>query len=110
MAAALVLVAVPVVVSVEQGHSTREQPAIDGDRCRALIRHAVSSQVKPSYTVKAVLLRSRNDVETPITAGTPLAAGDQLAMRIEASTEVHVYVLNADDTARPSVCIRSKMG
>ena len=56
--------------------------------------------VKPSYTVKAVLLRSRNGVETPVTAGTPLAAGDQLAMRIEASTEVHVYVLNADDTGK----------
>ena len=39
-------------------------------------------------------------METALTAGTKLAEGDQLAMRIEASTEVYVYVLNADDAGK----------
>ena len=101
MAAALVLVAVPALWFLSNRATAPEnnQPST----ATAVEPSSVTPSpavVKPSYTVKAVLLRSRNDVETPITAGTPLAAGDQLAMRIEASTEVHVYVLNADDTGK----------
>ena len=101
MAAALVLVAIPALWFLSDRATAPEnnQPST----ATAVEPASVTpppAVVKPSYTVKAVLLRSRNGVETPITGGTPLAAGDQLAMRIEASTEVHVYVLNADDTGK----------
>ena len=103
IAAALVLIAVPALWflmnraktpdNIQPSTTTAVEPA------SATPPPAV---VKPSYTVKAVLLRSRNGVETPITDRTPLAPGDQLAMRIETSTEVYVYVLNADDTGKAS--------
>ena len=100
IAAALVLVAIPALWFLL---NSAKAPGNNQPTATAVEPASVTpaaAVVKPSYTVKAVLLRSRNDVETPITAGTPLAAGDQLAMRIEASTEVHVYVLNADDTGK----------
>ncbi len=101
IAAALVLVAVPALwfLSNRAKAPDNNQPSTTTAVEPASVTPP-PAVVKPSYTVKAVLLRSRNGVETPITAGTPLAAGDQLAMRIEASSEVHVYVLNADDTGK----------
>lgn len=54
----------------------------------------------PDYTVKAVLFRDRNGVETPVTDRTTLRAGDYLGMTVEASRAVYAYVLNADDAGR----------
>ncbi len=56
--------------------------------------------VNPSYLVKARLFRTRDDVETPLTPGNDLVGGDQLSMEIEASIDVYVYVLNADDAGK----------
>jgi eukaryotic-like serine/threonine-protein kinase len=101
IAAALVLVAVPLLWFVA---NRANAPGTNTPSTATAVERPASppppAAVKPSYTVKAVLLRSRNGAETPITAGTPLGAGDQLAMRIEASTEVHVYVINADDAGK----------
>ncbi len=102
IAAALVLVTVPAVWFMSNRAKAPDinQPSTTTAVEPAPVTPPPAAAVKPSYTVKAVLLRSRHGVETPVTAGTPLAAGDQLAMRIEASSEVHVYVLNADDTGK----------
>ena len=101
IAAALVLVAAPALWFLSNRAKTPDnnQPATATAVEPAFVTPP-PAVVKPSYTVKAVLLLSRNGVETPITDRTPLAPGDQLAMRIEASTDVHVYVLNADDTGK----------
>ena len=101
IAAALVLVAVPALWFLSNRVTTpgnnQPSPTTTVEPAPVAPSPAV---VKPSYTVKAALLRARDGVETPLTERTPLAAGDQLAMRIEASTAVYVYVLNADDAGK----------
>ena len=51
-------------------------------------------------TVRAKLFRTRNGVETPLTADISLVGGDQLSMQIESSIAVYVYVINADDAGK----------
>jgi serine/threonine-protein kinase len=100
VAAAIVLVAVPVawfVANQTKGpDSTNPSSAISVERPPA----TPATAVDPTYTVKAALYRTRDDVEVPLTSATGLIGGDQLSMRIEASTDVYVYVLNADDAAK----------
>jgi hypothetical protein len=50
-----------------------------------------------SYTVKASLIRDSNGVESNIASTTPLAASDHLALRVQASRDVYLYLMNADD-------------
>ena len=100
IAAALVLVAVPVLWFIANrtqvpGNNT-PTPATAAESTPA----TPSAAVTPSYTVQARLFRTRNDVEVPLTAGTSLARGDKLSMQIEASTAIYAYLLNADDTQK----------
>jgi hypothetical protein len=46
------------------------------------------------------MVRTRNGVETELKAGTGLALGDRVSLRVEASKEVYVYVLNTDDAGK----------
>ena len=54
----------------------------------------------PTYSVRAVLVREQNGVETPVTSRMTLKGGDHLGMIVEASRSVYVYVLNADDAGK----------
>ncbi len=101
IAAAVVLVAVPlwwIAARPANTPANANQPsAANVERDAGTARQVAAN---PPYTVTAGLFRSRDGKETPITAGTPLVAGDQVLMRIEASTEVYVYVINADDAGK----------
>jgi serine/threonine-protein kinase len=59
-----------------------------------------SAATAADYTVKAVLFRDRDGVETPLTKATTLRENDHLGMTIEASRPVYAYVINADDSER----------
>ena len=55
--------------------------------------------------VKARLFRTRNGVETPLTAGTESRRrATSSRCSVEASMEVYVYVLNADDAGSRTAC------
>ena len=82
-----------------KGPGNTQSIAADCRRARTAVPR-LPAAVDPSYTVKARLFRTRNGVETPLTSETGLVGGDQLSMQIEASTEVYVYVLNADDAGK----------
>jgi serine/threonine-protein kinase len=101
IAAALVLVAVPVgwIVANQRGASDNEVAPLATAAQPAPAPPA--APVDPSYSVTARLFRSRDGVaDTPLTPDTSLIGGDQLSMQVEASTEVYVYVLNADDAGK----------
>ncbi len=99
-AAAVVLVAVPVALFLatltKRPDSNSPSPAAAVERTAITPAAAVS----PSYTVQASMFRTRYGVETPLTAGTELALGDMVSLRVEASKEVYVYVLNTDDAGK----------
>jgi eukaryotic-like serine/threonine-protein kinase len=100
IAAALVLVAVPVLWFV----ANQARPPVNNTSSVATaVERAPATPappVDPSYTVQARMFRTRNGVSVPLTSDTSLLGGDQLSMQVEASTEVYVYVLNADDSAK----------
>jgi hypothetical protein len=100
VAAAIVLVAVPVAWFV--ANQTKGPDSTNPSSATAVERPPATpaAAVNPSYTVQARMFRTRNGVETPLTAGTELALGDKLSMRIQASKEVYVYLLNADDAGK----------
>ena len=99
-AAAIVLVAVPLAWFLgNQATGTdgsNPSPAAAVERTPA----TPAAAINPSYTVQARMFRTRNGVETPLTAGTELALGDMVSLRVEASKEVYVYVLNTDDAGK----------
>jgi tRNA A-37 threonylcarbamoyl transferase component Bud32 len=100
VAAALVLIAVPVTwfVASQTGDpdSATPSPAAAVERTPATPAAAAT----PSYTVRARMFRTRDGVETELNAGTELAVGDRVSLRIEASREIYAYVLNIDDTGK----------
>lgn len=99
LAAAVVLVAVPVawvLGNQTTGTDSNPSPAAAAERTPATPAAAPT----PSYTVTARMFRTRNGVETELKAGTELALGDKASLRVEASREVYVYVLNTDDAGK----------
>ena len=99
IAAGLVLAAVPVwwILTRQSGPTT---PASNGLATASAVERVPprpSAATDPSYTVRATMFRTRDGDEVPLTSGMRLAGGDALSMRIEASTKVYVYLLNADD-------------
>ncbi|MGQ0721162.1 MAG: serine/threonine-protein kinase [Candidatus Eiseniibacteriota bacterium] len=58
-------------------------------------------EVPAAYTVEAGLFRApRGGVRERIEPGAQLALGDRLSLEIQASTPLHVYVINEDDAGR----------
>jgi hypothetical protein len=94
-AAAAVLVGVPLFLTTAGSN----QPGSATDT-RTMPSIPQTPAATADYTVKAVLFRDRNGVETPLTHATTLRENDNLGMTIEASRPVYAYVLNADDTER----------
>ena len=99
-AAAVLIVAIPVgLIFTNRGTAPgTNNPALD--TAVAPTHPAPAAAADPSYLVRARLFRTRNGVETPLTAGTGLAGGDQLSMEIESSIAVYAYVINADDAGK----------
>ena len=99
-AAAIVLVAVPLAWFL--GNQTTGTDGSNPSPAAAVERTPATpaAAINPSYTVKARMFRTRNGVETELKAGTGLALGDRISLRVEASKEVYVYVLNTDDAGK----------
>ena len=99
IAAALVVVAIPIgwllsnrsAVSDTTGSQSIPPPPA------AVEKPATDAAAGVEYTVRATLVRDRNGRETPLEYGARLTPGDALAMRVEASTDVYVYLVNADE-------------
>jgi eukaryotic-like serine/threonine-protein kinase len=100
IAAAVILVAVPVWWILSRGNGSTA--VNDSPAAVTVPASPAATPVAPSvpYTVKATLFRSRDGDETPLTPGTRLVGGDGLVMHIEASTDVYVYLINADDAGK----------
>jgi eukaryotic-like serine/threonine-protein kinase len=98
IAAALVLIAVPVTwfVASQTGGPDSANPS----SAAAVEPATPAAAATPSYTVQARMFRTRDGVESQLMAGTELAVGDRVSLRIEASREIYVYVLNVDDTGK----------
>jgi hypothetical protein len=102
-AAIAVLVGVPFYVwerNRAQTQSGSSSPATDASPAPPSASAPTPAATAKEYTVKAVLFRDRNGVETPVNADTSLRANDHLGMTIETSIPVYAYILNADDKAR----------
>ncbi len=100
VAAVIVLVAVPVTWFVANQTNGPDSTTPSSATAVERIPATPAAALNPSYTVQAKMFRTRNGVEIPLAADTGLALGDRVSMRIEASKEIYVYVLNTDDTGK----------
>jgi hypothetical protein len=101
VAAAVVLVTVPVALFLmNQAKSPENSNPSPAAVERTPATPAAAAAADPAYSVQARLFRTRDGVEIPLGAGTQLALGDKVSLRVEASKEVYVYVLNTDDAGK----------
>ena len=75
---------------------------VGGDTHTPVSDTLTSTVAKPSvtdssYQIKATFLKFSHRQHVPVAQGGRVAPGDELAIRIQASTDAYVYVVNEDD-------------
>ena len=97
VAGVALLIATPIWWILSSQHDQSRSIASGSTPPLGPIESSATAATSTPYTVKATFTRQRDQKEVSLAAGDRVAPGDRLALRIEASTSVYVYVVNADE-------------
>jgi hypothetical protein len=79
-------------------------PGAEAGGERAVGALAPPAVVEPArYTVETAFYRVRNQRETPLADGSTVRLGDLVAMKLRATRDVYVYVVNEDDAGEANL-------